>query len=241
VPFGRLNARYRPALPAVSSGEERSARVRRLSPKFDDLVCPCWPTTASQMLPGRPVMITFDDGYADFYETAWPILQRNGFSAHNFVVTDLVGRCAEWDARWGAPAPLMDWAQIIQLSAEGATFGSHLATHTAATYMRTEALLREAVNSRLKLEKALGTPIETVATPFGDSNGVVELVLKLAGYRQHFGNHLDCFAPISSNWMSIPRLFVTSDLNIQAFANLMGLYEERPEAADRPRAMMVVS
>jgi peptidoglycan/xylan/chitin deacetylase (PgdA/CDA1 family) len=192
-------------------------------------------------LPGRPVMITFDDGYADFYETAWPILQRNGFSAHNFIVTELVGRSAEWDARWGAPAPLMTWDQIIRLSAEGATFGSHLATHTAATYMRTEALLREAVSSRMKLEKALGTPIETVATPFGDSNGVVELVLNLAGYRQHFGNHLDCFAPISSNWMLIPRLFVTSDLNIQDFANLMRLYDERPEAADAPSVMMVKS
>jgi peptidoglycan/xylan/chitin deacetylase (PgdA/CDA1 family)/GT2 family glycosyltransferase/2-polyprenyl-3-methyl-5-hydroxy-6-metoxy-1,4-benzoquinol methylase len=188
----------------------------------------------SGLLPGRPIMITFDDGYADFYETAWSILRRNGFSAHNFIVTERVGGHADWDAHWGPPAPLMSWNQIVRLSAQGATFGSHLATHTAANHLRPEALFREAVSSRLKLEKVLGTPIDTVATPFGESNGLVELVLQQAGYRQHFGNHLDCLAPISSNWLLIPRLFVTSDLDMKAFGNMIHMAYEPPEAADRP-------
>jgi peptidoglycan/xylan/chitin deacetylase (PgdA/CDA1 family)/GT2 family glycosyltransferase len=186
-------------------------------------------------LPGRPILITFDDGYADFYDTAWPILQRNGFSAHNFIVTEHVGGHADWDRHWGSPAPLMNWDQIVRLSAQGVTFGSHLATHTAATHLLPEALFREAVSSRLKLEKALGSPIDTVATPFGESNGLVELILQQAGYRQHFGNdELLCLAPISSNWMLIPRLFVTSDLDLKAFGQLIHMAHEPPEAADRP-------
>src|SRR5205814_5958239 len=36
----------------------------------------------------RPILITFDDGYRDFIDFAWPILQRHGFSAMVFVVTD---------------------------------------------------------------------------------------------------------------------------------------------------------
>jgi len=188
----------------------------------------------SGALPGRPIMITFDDGYADFYETAWPILLRNGFSAHNFIVTEHVGGHADWDAHWGPPASLMTWDQIVHLSAQGATFGSHLATHTAATHLRPEALFREAVSSRLKLEKVLGTPIDTVATPFGESNGLVESVLQQAGYRQHFGNHLGCLAPISSNRLLIPRLFVTSDLDLKAFGEMIHMAYEAPEAADRP-------
>jgi hypothetical protein len=130
---------------------------------------------------------------------------------------------------------LMTWEQIVDLSAQGVTFGSHLASHTAATHLRPEALFREALSSRLKLEKVLGTPIDTVATPFGESSGLVELILQQAGYTQHFGNDdLLCMAPISSNWMLIPRLFVTSDLDLDAFSELIGMAHEPPEAADRP-------
>lgn len=40
---------------------------------------------------GRPVAaVTFDDGYADVYETAWPVLRRKGIPAAVFVVTDHV-------------------------------------------------------------------------------------------------------------------------------------------------------
>lgn len=35
--------------------------------------------------------ITFDDGYRDFYDHAFPLLQRKGIPAAVFVVTDLVG------------------------------------------------------------------------------------------------------------------------------------------------------
>jgi len=41
---------------------------------------------------GRLVAVTFDDGYRDFYEQAFPLLQRKGIPSAVFVVTDLVGR-----------------------------------------------------------------------------------------------------------------------------------------------------
>jgi peptidoglycan/xylan/chitin deacetylase (PgdA/CDA1 family) len=182
-------------------------------------------------LPGRPVMITFDDGYTDFYETAWSILARNGFTAHNFIVTDRVGGAADWDACCGQPAPLMNWNQIAELAARGATFGSHLATHRLATGLSSEELLREATSSRLKLERVLGTPVTTVATPFGESNELVELVLELAGYTHQFGKHSGYPAPICSNRRCIPRLFVTSDLDLNAFARLLRVSAELPDQA----------
>jgi SAM-dependent methyltransferase len=52
---------------------------------------------AHRPLPGRPVILTFDDGYKDFIENAWPILERADFKATVFVVTELVGRVADWD------------------------------------------------------------------------------------------------------------------------------------------------
>ena len=38
------------------------------------------------------VAVTFDDGYRDVYEQAFPVLARKGIPAAMFVVTDLVGR-----------------------------------------------------------------------------------------------------------------------------------------------------
>ena len=56
---------------------------------------------------GRPLLITFDDGYDDFAEQAWPALKANDLSAEVFIVTDMVGGSAEWDASFGTSAPLM--------------------------------------------------------------------------------------------------------------------------------------
>lgn len=73
---------------------------------------------------GRPLLITFDGGHRDFPEHAWPILEPNHLSAEVLIVTDLVGKCAEWDVSFGSPAPLMD--AIVSLAAEGVSFGRHL-------------------------------------------------------------------------------------------------------------------
>jgi peptidoglycan/xylan/chitin deacetylase (PgdA/CDA1 family) len=40
----------------------------------------------------RVAAVTFDDGYEDVYEHAYPVLKRKGIPAAVFVVTDLVGR-----------------------------------------------------------------------------------------------------------------------------------------------------
>ncbi len=50
-------------------------------------------------LPERPIALTFDDGYRDFYTAAWPVLRQHGFKATNYVITDLIGEDAylTWD------------------------------------------------------------------------------------------------------------------------------------------------
>src|SRR5262249_3220676 len=85
-----------------------------------------WFIGARQPLPGRPVLITFDDGYMDFREAAWPILRANDFTAEVFMPTDLVGGAADWDAAYGPPAPLLSWEDAAALTKEGVVFGSHL-------------------------------------------------------------------------------------------------------------------
>lgn len=187
----------------------------------------------SASLRGRPILITFDDAYVDFHDNAWPILERNGFSAHMFVVTEKVGRTADWDAAYGPPAPLMGWEQIAELHGRGMSVGSHLATHSAADQMPSRDLFDEAVRSKAELERRLGVPVTTVAPPFGAMNLRVEQVLAAAGYTRIFDAE-GGIAPVWGTRWKVPRIDIAGGDDIAAFAAKIGNVAEPPEAGDRP-------
>ena len=191
-----------------------------------------WQDRRGVSLIGRPVMITFDDAYQDFHDEAFPILRRNGFSAHVFVPTGKVGGVAEWDARYGTPAPLMDWSAIAELASEGITFGSHLVSHQRADCLDSEALLKEAARSRAALEAVVRAPVTTVAPPFGICDKRICGVLAQAGYRQGF---LDRSGPASVLGLSlaVPRIEIVGGDDLDTFAAKLGMTAFPPERGDR--------
>ena len=54
-----------------------------------------WFVQNSRKIPGKPIVLTFDDAYGDFYYNAWPLLRKYGFRATVFVPTDYVGGSAD--------------------------------------------------------------------------------------------------------------------------------------------------
>jgi hypothetical protein len=73
----------------------------------------------------RPTaVITFDDGYTDFKDFAWPLLKQYGFSATVFLVSNQIGGTNHWDEYYREVLPLMDWPDILLLQKEGIEFGS---------------------------------------------------------------------------------------------------------------------
>ncbi len=133
-------------------------------------------------LSGRRVMLTFDDGYRDFAEQAWPLLERHGFAATVFVVTAAAGHTSAWDAARGQAAPLMGWDEIRALHARGVEFGSHTHTHAALCGLSNAELVRELVRSRALLEEQVGEPVSAVAYPYGDLDGAVAHLAGACGY-----------------------------------------------------------
>lgn len=129
-----------------------------------------WLATGTE-LPPKPILITFDDAYADIAEHALPLLRHHGFSATVFVVTARVGRTNTWDERQGyATLPLMTAEQIRSWAAEGIEFGAHSRTHADLTTLSADALAEEIVGSRDELERLLGAPVTSFAYPFGAFN-----------------------------------------------------------------------
>jgi glycosyltransferase involved in cell wall biosynthesis/peptidoglycan/xylan/chitin deacetylase (PgdA/CDA1 family) len=172
---------------------------------------------SGQSLQGRPIMLTFDDAYRDFYETAWPLLQRYDFTAQVFVVTKKVSGCADWDSGYGEPAPLMGWDEIEALSRSGVAFGSHLATHHAADCLSTEELLNEGASSRYELETRLKTEVHAVAFPFGIHSPRVINTLRLCGYQIGFTTS-DGISSIRMDPMVLPRLEIMGSDSLEDFA-----------------------
>jgi peptidoglycan/xylan/chitin deacetylase (PgdA/CDA1 family) len=181
---------------------------------------------ARRPLPGRPVMLTFDDGYKDFRENAWPLLEKHDFGADVFVVTDKVGGRADWDAEYGPPAGLMDWGEIADLFAKGCRFGSHLATHPAADGLPTDELIFEGASSRLSLEARLGAEIRTIAFPYGAHDDRVVHALRWCGYELGFTT-ADAVSTIYMDPMRLPRVEITGSDDLRSFAKRIRATAER--------------
>ncbi len=119
--------------------------------------------------PSRSMVLTFDDGFANFHESAWPVLSRHGFTATVFVVTGHMGRFNDWET---PPAGLgrrriLSWDQAAELVAAGVEIGSHTDSHPDLKTLTALEAKREIVSSREQIEKCLKTSVDSFAYPYG--------------------------------------------------------------------------
>ncbi len=169
---------------------------------------------------GRPVMLTFDDGYRDFHDAAWPILQAHDFTADVMLVTGRIGGTADWDAAHGPPAPLMGWSEIQRLAASGVRFGSHLATHRRVSEMTGAELVREAAESQALIERAIAAPCIALAAPFGDSDARLLAIARACGYRIGLGTDPG-HARLGHDPLRLPRIEVQGGWSIETFKDAL--------------------
>lgn len=129
-----------------------------------------------QTIPEKPVVLTFDDGYIDFYYNAYPILVQFGQKATVFVPTGLVGTDA-----------YLTWEMIGQMQAQGIDFQSHGVRHVSLPGLSRVQMIEEVTESKRVLEERLGRPVTWFAYPYGSVTGTAATVVKEAGYQGAVG------------------------------------------------------
>ena len=138
-------------------------------------------------LPRHAVVLTFDDGYENFREHAFPVLQRYHFPATVFLVAGLLGKNAKWledNGQFGAP--LMERETIKELGTHDIIFGSHTMTHPLLTRLDRSCQAREILDSKRALEDLLGQEVKYFCYPVGDYDNDVVALVRDAGYKAAF-------------------------------------------------------
>jgi peptidoglycan/xylan/chitin deacetylase (PgdA/CDA1 family)/2-polyprenyl-3-methyl-5-hydroxy-6-metoxy-1,4-benzoquinol methylase len=175
-------------------------------------------------LPGKAVVLTFDDGYLDFKTYAWPLLRQYGFLATVFLVTDNVGKSNSWDSVYGEEIPLLGWDDIRQLQGEGVEFGSHTASHPYLTALSAEGIVREGARSRAILGRKLGKMVKAFAYPYGDVDQVVQHLIGACGYTIGLTYHGE-LSSYHDPLLALPRLAVFGTDSLQDFIAKLGIQQ----------------
>lgn len=111
-----------------------------------------------QSLPPKPVIITFDDGYRDNYQNAFPLLKQYGYSATFFIFTQPIDT---------ANVDFLSWDMVREMHQAGMEIGSHSHTHPDLRNRSEEFLHNQIVTSKALIEQNLGDKVHAFAYPSG--------------------------------------------------------------------------
>jgi peptidoglycan/xylan/chitin deacetylase (PgdA/CDA1 family) len=202
--------------PAMFAAQLRYLRKQGFSGlTFGEL---CQRRRSGQPLPARPIVLTFDDGYADLIEEALPIMIEQGFPATVFVTTGWLRDAARYAA--GTPLDrMLSWGQLAELSSAGVEIAAHSHSHPQLDQISEPSLRAELVGSRRLLEDRLGQPVCSLAYPFGYSSKRVRAVAREIGYLQA-AVVANAVAESACDPFGVPRLTIRRSTSLAGFARI---------------------
>lgn len=124
------------------------------------------------VLPERPIAITFDDGWVEQYNIAFPLLQKYGMKATFYIPSS-----------YPTGGRLMTWEQLGELRDAGMEIGAHTRKHVNLLTVSAADASYEISGSKSVLEAKLDITVESIAYPYGLYSGSTVALAQKAGYR----------------------------------------------------------
>jgi len=168
-------------------------------------------------VPVNPVVITFDDGYADTYSVVMPLMKEFGFACTVFIPT--------YDADQGTR---LTWEQIEEMQASGMTIAGHGYHHERLADMNETVLNQEVAMCQKELKDHLGITNEFYCYPYGSNDAASQAVMKKNGIKLAFTMNPG-WAKYGDNPYAIHRIWIGNAVDIDNFKQRVTTehYEER--------------
>jgi peptidoglycan/xylan/chitin deacetylase (PgdA/CDA1 family) len=218
APFAVSPAAFAAQLDAVIASGRQPLTVSR----YADGLCGRAP------LPPRPVLITVDDGFADFAEFALPALAERNLPATLYVTTGaLAGRGG--DSALPAAAMLRG-TDLPGLEAAGVEIGAHSHTHRQLDLLPGREVTAELTRSRNLLAEVLGHTVRSFAYPHGYWRARVRRLVGAAGFDSACAVG-EALSSAREHRLALSRLMVRAGMPV---ATVTGWLEDASAAPARP-------
>lgn len=172
-------------------------------------------------LPRNPILITFDDGFADFLQTAVPIMSKFEFSSTLYITTGYVNNTSQWLADQGEGDRLMlTWDEVRQLPHHRVEVGAHTHTHPQLDLLTRHQARKEIVWSKHLLEQELGRSVDSFAYPHGYFDSRIHDIVQQAGFTSACAvKH--ALSARDDDRFALSRIIISHNTTLPEFAHLV--------------------